>query len=676
MHIDIFGEFVLILGVSALMIMIFQRIRLPSVIGFLAAGMLIGPFGLSLITGTEQIEILSEIGLVLLLFLIGIEFNLKTLSAIRTTVFIGGGLQVIFSILLTGLISYLYGFNPNVSLLIGFMVSLSCTAVVIKLLQAAGRINNQEGKSSMAILIFQDLIAVPMMLLIPIMAGKGSGNTWYLLFLLVLKTLAVLLFVLLAARYLFPALMYQVASTKSQELFILTILLTCFAIAWLTNEAGLSLALGAFLAGLVISESEYSHQAVANVLPFREVFMSFFFISIGLMVDLGFFLQNFYWIILLTLAVVFLKFIAGSSALIMLGKSTRVSLMTGLALAQIGEFSFVLLKTAKDYSLISGTVNQYFLSISIFSILVTPLIINQMDRICDLLGQTNVPVILSKFNNRIRPGDRVELAEIPKETLSDHLLIIGYGINGKNVSRAARFSGIPHVVIEIDGRLVKEAKEQGVQVIFGDAIHTEVLNSAHVEKARVAVIAISDLNATKRIISAIRVLSQNVYLIVRTRYVREIEELVALGADEVIPEEFETSIEIFSRVLHKYLVPMHEISEVISTIRSAHYELFRPVEARSSSSVDLNIPDLSVAAIKVSKLASGLAGRKISESGLRQKYNLNLIAIRRGKDYIQDIRPDEEIKQDDVLYVVGTFDNISALYRRVSDTGHWGTTDE
>lgn len=675
MELDIIREFVVVLGVSTLLILLFQRIKMPSIIGFLVAGMLMGPTGLRLISEIEQIEILSEIGLVLLLFLIGIEFNLKTLSAIKSTVFIGGGLQVLLSVVLSGLISYIYGYSASVSLLIGFMISLSSTAVVIKLFQTQGRINNPEGRNTLAILIFQDLIAIPMMLLIPVMAGRSGENTLMLLALLVVKTLIVLVLVYLAARYIFPTIMYQVAATKSQELFIIVILLTCFAIAWLTNEAGLSLALGAFLAGLVISESEYSHQAVANVLPFREVFMSFFFISIGLLVDLKFLFQNLHWVVILALAVIFIKFLTGASALIINGKSTRLAIITGLALAQIGEFSFVLAKTAIDHNLITASMNQYFLTVSIVTMIIAPFILGRIDTICDLLGQTNVPVILSKFNTIIRPGENTDIETTSVDTLEDHLVIIGYGINGKNVSRAARYAGIPHVVIEMDGRLVREAKDEGVPVLFGDAMHPEILNGAHVEKARVAVIAISDLAATKRIISAIRLLSQSIYLIVRTRYVREIEELIALGADEVIPEEFETSIEIFSRVLHKYLVPMHQISDVITSIRSTHYELFRPIEARSSSSVDLNIPDLSVAAVQVSKLSSGLTGKKVSESRLRQDYNLNLIAIRRGKEFIQEIKPDEKIQKDDVLYVVGTYDNIAAFYRRVSDTGPWGVDE-
>ncbi|MFN3951864.1 MAG: cation:proton antiporter [Thermaurantimonas sp.] len=672
MHLDIFREFVVVLGISAILILIFQRIKMPSIIGFLVAGMLMGPTGLRVITEIEQIEILSEIGLILLLFLIGIEFNLKTLSAIKSTVFIGGGLQVLLSIVLAGIISYIYGFSPNVSLLIGFMISLSSTAVVIKLFQIQGRINNPEGRNSLAVLIFQDLVAVPMMLLIPVMAGNGGGSTWKILLLLVLKTTVVLILVYLAARYIFPAILYQVAATKSQELFIIVILLTCFAIAWLTNEAGLSLALGAFLAGLVISESEYSHQAVANVLPFREVFMSFFFIAVGLLLDLNFLFKNFHWVLIMAVAVIFIKFLTGASALIINGKSARMAIVTGLALAQIGEFSFVLAKSAIDEGLITESMNQYFISVSIVTMIISPYIIRNIDGICDILGQTQVPEILSKFNTIIRPGQTMNMPVEISESLKDHLVIIGYGINGKNVSRAARYSGIPHVVIEMDGRLVKEAQNENIPVLFGDAMHPEILNSAHIENARVAVVAISDLASTRRIIASIRQLSQSIYLIVRTRYVREIEELIALGADEVIPEEFETSIEIFSRVLHKYLVPMHQISDVISKIRSTHYELFRPIEARSSSSVDLNIPDLSVAAVQVSKLSSGLTGKKVSESRLRQDYNLNVIAIRRGKHFIQEVKPDEQIQKDDVLYVVGTYENISALYRRVSDRGPWG----
>src|SRR5690606_32959777 len=360
--------------------------------------------------------------------------------------------------------------------------------------------------------------------------------------------------------------MHFIARTKSKELFMFTTLTLCFAVAFLTSEAGLSLALGAFLAGLIVSESEYSHQATSMILPFKELFTSFFFISIGMLLDVNFFIENSGIILLVVLGVFILKVAITALAVAFLKYPPRVVLLTGLALFQIGEFSFILSKVGIENDLLTPEMNQYFLSVSILTMILTPFIMIFSENISSVL----VPSKLKKKWNKMSKEDE----EKAKEGLDlvNHLIIVGYGINGRNVARAARHIEIPYVILELNVDIVKEEKAKGEPILFGDASEEHVLNPVKLNNARVVVVAISDPTATKYIVSNIRHISQSVHIIVRTRYINEIDDLLAIGADEVIPEEFETSIAIFTIVLQNFLVPVDEIENLINSIRTDNYK--------------------------------------------------------------------------------------------------------
>ncbi|MHC2993501.1 potassium transporter KefB, partial [Pontibacter sp. HJ8] len=334
-------DVVIILGLAVVVILLFQRFRLPTLLGFLATGVIAGPHGLSLIKEVHEIEILAEIGVMLLLFIIGMEFSLRNLALIKRTVLLGGATQVGVTILLVALLLMMFNVGMGEAFFVGFLFSLSSTAIVLKLLQDKGEINSPHGKVVLGILIFQDIIVVPMMLVAPLMAG-GSENIAMDLLMMLLKGIFVIIFVLISARYLVPRLLFVVARTKSKELFILSIVVICFAVAWLTQSLGLSLALGAFMAGLIISESEYSHQATSNILPFREIFTSFFFVSIGMLLDFSFMLQHFPLVLLLTVCTFLLKGVIAAVAARMLQYPMRTSLLVGLSLFQVGEFAFIL----------------------------------------------------------------------------------------------------------------------------------------------------------------------------------------------------------------------------------------------------------------------------------------------------------------------------------------------
>ena len=438
-------------------------LKLPSILGFLVTGIVIGPYGFSLIGASDQIEVISEVGVILLLFVIGMELSLKQLASIKNTVFIGGSLQVGLTILISGFAYYFLGNTIEEAVFVGFLFSLSSTAIVLKILQDRNEMKTAHGRNALAILIFQDIIVVPMMLITPILAGASDNVTMSIVMLLV-KSIIVVIITIVSARYIVPKLMYAVAKTNSQELFLLTTIAICFAVAFLTSEAGLSLALGAFLAGLIISESEYSHQATSIILPFRELFTSIFFISIGMLLDLTFFLNNIGVVLLLVVVVFIIKALAVAIAVAVLKYPPRAVLLTALSLFQIGEFAFILSKVGVEFNLLSEETNQYFLAVSIVSMILTPFVIMFSHTMADRFLKTKLGRKIDK--PLVAQQDSNELID---NEISNHLIIIGFGINGTNLEKAARYANIPHVVIEMDPAIVKKGQADGIPILFGDA---------------------------------------------------------------------------------------------------------------------------------------------------------------------------------------------------------------
>lgn len=657
MHLPLLQDIIILLGFSVVIVFILQRIKLSSIIGFLFTGIIIGPYGLSLIEAVEEVEILSEIGVILLLFVIGMELSLKQLASIKKTIFFGGFMQVGLTVLVAGLIYYLLGYSWNESVFVGFLFSLSSTAIVLKTLQDRNEMTTPHGRNALAILLFQDIIVVPMMLVVPILANDTSNPSLSFLSLL-FKSAVVVVIAILSARYIIPKLMHVVAKTNSKELFLLVTITLCFAIAFLTSEAGLSLALGAFLAGLIISESEYSHQATSIILPFRELFTSFFFVSIGMLLDLNFFLNNIEIVVLLVALVFIAKFLITSIAIVILKYPTRTVILTGLALFQVGEFAFILSKVGIEYGLLNTQTYQYFLSVSIVSMLLTPFVIIFSEKITHKFMGFTQKLGLNKSlylkDNLVVPND----AEI-----NNHLVIIGYGINGRNLAKAAKSSNIPHIVIELNADTVRRESKKGVPIVFGDATQDHILKSVHLSGARAAVIAISDSKATKAIVKNIRSQSESLYLIVRTRYVTETSELIALGADEVIPEEFETSIQIFSRVLQNFLITEDDIERLIDIIRSDNYELFKNENKRPKSFKPPNFPDFNITCLRINVDSNKLLGKSLKDLKLRSEYGINILGINRKESLLKSIKPEEILKQHDILYVQGTPKDIDSFHK-------------
>lgn len=654
MEFSLLKEVVIILGLSVLIILLFQRVKMPSILGFLVTGMIAGPNGLSLIKASHAVEILSEIGVIFLLFVIGIEFSIKGLMKMKRTVVLGGVMQVGGTIFLGFLFAKMLGMTVPQAIFMGFLIALSSTAIVLKILQEKGKMTSPQGRISMAILIFQDIIVVPMILVTPLLAGNG-GNIFVASMVLLGKFILVLGVLYVLARFVVPELLNRVVKTRSRELFILTIVVICFATAWLTASVGLSLALGAFFAGLIISESDYSHQATVNILPFREIFISFFFVSVGMLLDISYFIQHFWMLIAFTLGVVFIKMIVVAITVLLMRFPLRMALVSAFTLFQVGEFAFLLSIIGMKNALLTQEVYQNFLTISILTMGITPFLIGYSEQIADWLIRVGLSGKVRKrlivFQNRRR--HQAEEAHIQ---LKDHLFIVGFGINGRNVARTAEQAHIPYIIIELDPDIFRMAKNEGYPIVFGEASDDLMLHHVHAHEARVVVIAISDPEATKKIISTLRQITETAHIIVRTRYVEEIKETLRLGADEVIPEEFETSIEIFTRVLNRYLIPYDKIQSFISHVRAHNYELLCKAspDQQCPPQVQLHIPDMVIATLPVQCGSNKIVGKSIEQSGIRSNFHVTVLAIRRENRYITDVKPQMTIETDDLLYLFGS----------------------
>lgn len=648
MEFGLLKDIVLLLGLALFTLILFRQFKIPSIIGFLVTGIIAGPHALGLVKNIHEVEQMAEIGVVLLLFTIGIEFSLKELLRIRHLVLWGGGIQVGLTIGLVAVVSVLAGFTPAEAVFFGFLVSLSSTAILMKLLMDAGEMDTPHGKSSLGILIFQDLCVVPLMLFVPFLGGGGTGIIDVAL--IAAKAGVVVVIAHFGSRFAVPWIFSQVVRTRSRELFILTIIFVGFGTAWLTAQAGLSLALGAFIAGLAISESEYSHQVMGDIIPFRDAFISLFFISVGMLLDPAFVLSNPLTILAVVAIIIVVKFVVVTGAILVLKFPARVALTSGLILAQVGEFAFVLSRSGMEHGLLSETTYQIFLAASVSTMALTPLYL----LIAPYLAEKVSSVLLRLLPSFLLRGTRTTGVSHARFPMEGHVIIIGYGVNGKNVARVLTGNGIPYIAVEANHLTVRSERKKGIKIIFGDASRPEILEHAHIGKARIMVVAISDAAATRRIVSQARSMNSAIHLIVRTRYIVEMEPLYALGANEVIPEEFETSIEIFSRVLRNYLVPHDEIERCIGGIRKDSYQMFRSMSRRNIQAVGIS-SYLAGSELLTCRVQAGSAadGSVLRDGLVRGRSGATILAIKRGDEVTSNPDPVWELHPEDVVLLLG-----------------------
>jgi len=643
---DIMLAFVAVLVLSIFLLYLGQRFKMPSIVSFLVIGMLVGPFGFALITDQSVIDTIGEVGIVLLLFTIGLEFSFQTLLRSWRAVIIGGIVQVCTTIVAITLITLAFQMPFNEALIFGFIVSLSSTAIVMKILQEKGEVDTIQGRTLLGILIFQDLAIIPMMLVLPLLAGNDSSIDFSAAPYQITKIALIILAIVILGYWVIPRVLFKVAKERSRELFLFTIAGICVVIAWLTNEAGLSFTLGAFIGGLIIGESDYNIDALGHIIPFRDVFAAIFFLSIGMLLNTATVLDNFGYVALIILGIFCVKVLTGVFSAAVLGMQTRVCVFCGLALAQIGEFSFVLAKSGLDAGVIQTAVYQLFLAGAIVTMAFTPFAMSASPKIVDILYRL--------FPKRLGHQQAILPGEIaPEEGLTDHIIIAGYGITGKSVARAATLAGIPYMVIELNPEIIKEERSQyRPNFIFGDAVQEEVLEHAGIQHARTLIVAVSEEEAIPRIIHTARQLSPHVHILARTRHVRNAQHLLDLGADEVISEEFESALEIFTRALKRYQIPEEEVVRIIERSKRLGNALFTrctdPDQHRKIQNFETLFKATHVHTVRV-EAGSEVEGKAIVDLDLKDRFGIREFGFRRGTMRFTQPEPGQRLEAGDTL---------------------------
>ncbi len=636
---SVIGSLVLLFSVSATLVYIFHRLGLPALLAYLFAGILLNPTLSGLLKEAHLIHILSEIGLIFLLFSIGLEFSLERLREIKGLLLKAGFPQVFLTVIGTAILAYLLlGRGPQ-AIFLGLLVALSSTAIVFKILSDRGDLFTPYGKMAVAILLFQDLCVVPFMLMVPLL-GAGNLDLKHLGFVL-LKTGFLILLLGMLSEKLIPVFFHQIVRTRSRELFITGVILFVLGVPFLSHKIGLSFSLGAFLAGLLLSRSEYAHQVLSEILPLRDTLIGFFFVSVGLLIDWPFLVSHLGEVLLSTLFVMGFKF----GILLLVGylvtRTLRVSLQTALALSQIGEFSFVLALSGQDYGLMPEIFYQLFLASAILTMLFTPLTVRfLLPRLYGLVPETP--------------------KEVEEEVdLKDHVIIVGFGVVGHNLARVLRGIGLPYVVIELNAETVRRMRARGEPIFFGDATSRTVLAHAGLSRARILVVAVSDPMAVRRIVAVARAENPEVHILVRTRFLGEVEELLGLGADEVVPEEFVSSVEILARVLHHYQLPADMIQEYVDFIRRDSYRFLRSKEMLVTRWGEI-LPQVKGLQHTLYLLRPGspAEGRSLRELDFRRKTGATVVAIEREEKLLLNPDPELPLKAGDLLLIMGSRDSL------------------
>jgi CPA2 family monovalent cation:H+ antiporter-2 len=538
-ELEFLKDLVIVFGAAIVVVTLLERVRVPSIAGFIIAGVLVGPGALGLIADVHQVETLAEFGVVLLLFGIGLELSLDRIRRLWRAVLFGGAIQVCATILAVFALSRGLGLNPERAVFLGFVVAISSTAIVLRGLSSRGELEAPHGRLAVGILIFQDLCVVPMILVLPFLAGAGGSVMDALL--AVGIALAVLAGVLLATRLVVPPMLRAVSNTRQRDLFVLAVALVCMGTAWIASMAGISVALGAFLAGLVVSGSEYRHQALSDLIPLREVLASVFFVSVGMLLDTMGIAGQVTPILGLLLAILAGKFLIVFATAAVMRLPLRVCVLTAAALCQVGEFSFVLINAARGTPLVAQPLSGNLTVAVILSMLITPFALRLGPRLAAGAGKMSWLTRLLSVN--------VPEAERSDRGLEDHTIVAGYGVTGQELASCLAASGTPHMVVDLNSENVRLAARRGVAACFGDVTSLEVLEGLGVKRARELVVAVNDPDAAARAVRAARGLAPELRIIVRAIYVDDIERLLIAGASEVVAAEAEAAVEISARIL-------------------------------------------------------------------------------------------------------------------------------
>ncbi|MFO1078210.1 MAG: cation:proton antiporter [Planctomycetota bacterium] len=623
--------FALCVGVAAT----FHRLRMPPITGFLCAGVLVGPFGLGFVHHVDTVRQLAEVGVVVLLFAAGLELPLHQLARLRRTILLGGAVQVLGAAVAGTVISRLAGATWTEAAFLGCLLSLSSTAASTKMLADHGDFSAPHGRFVLGINIAQDLAVVPMILLVPLVGGgpvgEGGVGAPY--------GIAILAAVLVLLRFAMPAVTNFVCRTRSRELFVLLLATACLGLAAITAQLGMSLALGAFFAGILFADSDHHSIAAAEVEPFRDAFASLFFVSIGMLFDLHV-LRDMPWAVLGLFVLVQLGkagfvWLAGRT----LGLPFWVALRGASALAQVGEFSFVLVQAGQQGQLLPAGVEKLFVVVAVLSIASTPLFYAAVARLA----------ARAQARAGGGPGRHGAGAQ-----LANHAIVVGYGPTGRAVLQGLQALGIPVVVSELNAATVRSERQKGLPIQLGDATRASVLRALGVERAHLLVLAVNDGGAAMRIAQLARQIQPNVHVIARAAYIHEVGALLGAGANEVVPQELEASVEILVRALRRFLVADDEIGRRVREARAVYggSDRLADVPAAEAARIAEFVPGIG---FRVFRVTAGCAagGRSLAETGVRRHTGCSVVAVRRGEANLPVVGPDTVLAVGDTVVVLG-----------------------
>ena len=636
----------IILITAVIVLLIFNKLKLPTMIGLFITGIVLG----HVINNTEMISSLSELGVIFLLFIIGLEFSVEKFSAIRRYALIGGILQVVLTTVLVAFLGLVLGMNLNSAIFFGFLVSFSSTAIVMKLMQQKHITHSIQGRVTLGILIFQDIAVIIVILITPLLGGQSIELGT--LPALIMKAVGLAIIIIVGAKWFIPLALRDAAKTKNRDLFMLLTLFICMGTTFATSLIGIGPELGAFVAGLLISNTEYSHQTLGYIQPFQDVFMSLFFISIGLMVNLHLFLYNIVIIVILTVVILAIKFTATLITGMALKLPTKVSVSIAILLSQIGEFSFVLAKEGMKYNLISNEFFSVFLGVSILTMSATPFMEKLTPKIVSAVSRFDyfkVDSDLKSLPEELEDGDEIE----------DHVILVGMGLNGKRMAKACSQFKIPYRIVDMNPTIVENQQALGIPIIYGKASNESVLKELNITSALCIVISASTYEETLKTIDTARRLNPDIHIIVRTKYLRNIDEVIEAGADEVIPKEFETSILMFTRIMDYYNKDVDEIADAVNELRSDNYDAFRNVTSEDISSyLDYKYTDLEIDSLRVSE------NSHLDEFPF-EKYSLKVTGVVRGDDTFIEVKNDFKFLEDDLILFIGHRENINKFFENI-----------
>jgi monovalent cation:H+ antiporter-2, CPA2 family len=646
-------ELVLTYALALVFILVLGRFRVPPIVAFIVAGVVAGPAGVGIVRTQDDVEVMAEIGIVLLLFTVGLEFSLTEIQRIWRKVLIGGTIQMAATaaVILLIVVAVSASFGAwRLGLFVGLFVALSSTAIVLKELASLNQLESPHGRLVIGVMLFQDICIVGLLLLIPILSGRTPLSAVPRV---LLQAAAAIGTVAIVSRFVLPILFRLVARSGRREAFPLAVLLASIGTAWAASLLGISMALGAFLGGLVLAESEFSHQAYAEIRPLRDILAGLFFISLGMLVDPSVILQQLPAILGIAALIVVLKASVATAAFLAAATTLRVATTAGIDLAQIGEFSFILGRTGRETGLLSGEHWQLLLAASIATMVMTPAL---------LVAAPGIGSWAALKARLVRPDPDSE----HPAPMSDHVIILGFGMGGQLLARALRELGTPYTILDLNGATVRQMRLEGESIFYGDATNEDALEAAGLERAKAVVAVLSDPYASARTLTAIRAVNGTVPVIVRTRYHGEAESIMKMGATVAVAEEMEASLEVLAQTFSRLDVPGNVIEVLLDSYRRESTGI-RPVKAPTKP-LEALPSAIRKTPVATHQLSDGewAVGRTLADVNLRAETGALVIAVRQNGRYITSPAADLQLGAGDVLYLLGDDSDVLLARRRLS----------